>query len=54
MDRISYKTDNRGLLCHLFLQQDNAKNITKVNKGVVLYISGNLNIFQDYIKSVVT
>jgi len=53
MERNCYKTDNRGLLCHQFLQQGNAKNTTTINKEAVLYISGKLNTFQDYLKSAV-
>jgi hypothetical protein len=54
MERNCYETDNRGLLCHQFLQQGKAKNITTVNEGAVLYLSGNLNTFLDYLKSAVT
>jgi len=54
MERNCYKTDNRGLICHRFLQPGKAKNITMVNKVAVLYLSGNLNTFQDYLKSTVT
>jgi hypothetical protein len=53
MERNYYKTDNWGLTCHRFLQQGNAKNIITVDKAAVLYLSGNLNTFQDYLKSAV-